>query len=100
MVNLDRLTAVTDELARVVEATPLPPGALDPTLATLVRAARIVGLDLEAVIRARAASSIRSLASQASADPERAEDVAAWASHLLAWLRDERDDPPPADIRL
>jgi hypothetical protein len=100
MLNPERLAAVTDELARVVEATPLPPGTLDPTLDRVLGMARMVGLDLDSIIRARVSASIRSLPSLASADPERADRLADWLGHLFAWLRDERDDPPPADVPL
>lgn len=98
MIRTDRLDAVATEVARVIEATPLPPGTLPPAIETAARFARMAGLDLDATVRATAAGSLRSLASQASADPARADALAGWLAHLLAWVRDERDDPPPADI--
>ena len=62
--------------------------------------AKVAGIDLEAFLRAQLVGSISSLASRASADPARADALAGWLAHLLAWLRDERDDPPAADLPL
>lgn len=100
MIRTDRMEALAGELARLVETQPLPPGSLPPMVATLERAARMLGLDLMTQARAMVAGSLRSLPSQASADPARADAVAAWLAHLLAWLTDQRDDPPPAELPL
>lgn len=100
MLRTDRLAEVAEVVADLIERTPLPPDALPPAAGTLLSLARLARLDIEALIRSTAASSLRSLPSQASADPDRADALAGWAAHLLAWLRDERDDPPPADVPL
>lgn len=100
MLRLDRLAEVTTAVAQLIETAPLPPDALPPAAATLLALARVARLDVEALIRSTAATSLRSLPSQASADPARADELAAWGAHLLAWLRDERDDPPSADLPL
>lgn len=100
MLRMDRLAMVVDELARVIEATPLPLDQAPPAVAGLVKAAKIMRLDLDRVVRSMVADSTRSLPSLASADPARADAIAAWSAHLLAWLRDERDDPPPPDLPL
>ena len=91
--------ALTPEgLARILETTPLPPDALPPAAAGLVRVARMAGMDVERMARTTVSGSLASLASRASADPARADELAGWVAHLVEWLRDERDDPPPADI--
>lgn len=100
MLRTDRLDAVTAEVTDLLARTPLPADALPPALTPVLRIAKMAGLDLEAIFRAQAIGSIASFASRASADPERADAVAGWIAHLLAWLRDERDDPPAADLPL
>lgn len=98
MLRTDRLEAVTSELGRIIESTPLPPDALPAPAAGLMRVARMAGMDVEAMARTAISGSLASLSSRASADPARADELAAWFAHLVAWLRDERDDPPPATI--
>jgi len=100
MLNPGKLEAVTSELVRLVETTPLPPEALPAGASGLMRAARLVGVDLDSLARSTLAGSLRSLQSRASEDPAKADELAAWCAHLLAWLRDERDDPPPAELPL
>lgn len=66
-----------------------------PVLSPVIRTARLVGIDLPAMVRTWAVDSIRSLPRSAAADPERADAIAAWLGHVVAWLRGETDDPPP-----
>lgn len=99
MLNPDKLEQVASELVRILETTPLPPSALGPLAPALSILARF-GINLEAMIRGQVVSSLRSSASLASSRPEQAEAIASWIVHLIAWLRDERDDPPPADLPL
>jgi hypothetical protein len=92
----DRLQAVADELARVVQETPVPPGALPPKLAAAERLARMAGIDPLALARSMTADSLRSFPSLASADPARADAWLAYVRAVLAWVAGEADEPPAA----
>lgn len=98
MLRIDRLEAVTSELSRAIESATLPPEALPAPASALVKVARIAGVDLERLAKATILGSLESLRSRASANPAAADELAGWFAHLLAWVRDERDDPPPADL--
>lgn len=98
MLNPDKLAQVTQELARLIDTTPLPAESLPPAAGSLMKAARMVGLDLDRLARSTLTGSLQSLQRRASEDPAKADELAAWLAHLIAWLRDEREDPPAAEL--
>lgn len=94
MLRTDRLEAVAAQVAELVERTPLPLDGLPPPLPMLLTIGRSLGINPESTLRLTAGQWLRSSVAAASADPARADRIAAWLADLIAWLRDERTDPP------
>lgn len=95
ILNVDRLEAISDELAAAIEGLDVL-GNLPPEWAKPLRILAMMGFDLPARVKAEVRSSVARLPSVARSDPARADQVAAWIVHLAAWLTDQTDSPPPA----
>jgi hypothetical protein len=95
ILRIDRLEVTTAELAAAIER--LDPEPLVPTvLAAPVKFLRqVLRFDLPARAKAEVLTSLRRLPEAARSDPARADALAAWAVHVIAWLTDQTDLPPP-----
>jgi hypothetical protein len=92
----DRLAILTGQLATMIEAVDVEAN-LPPPIRAAAKLMRTFGrVDLVATVRATVLAWVVSLPAWAEAEPDRAETVAKWAADVLAWLRGETDDPPPA----
>ena len=99
VLRLDRLAEVTESLATAIEQADVS-GLVPRNLAPVVKVARMVGLDVIALLRAEAASSVRRLTLDARSAPARADAVATWLVHVVAYLTDQTDEPPPRPTML
>jgi len=94
ILNIDRLEAISDELAAAIDALDVL-GNLPPEWARPLRILAMMGFDLPARVKAEVRSSVARLPTAVRSDPARADQVAAWLVHLAAWLTDQTDSPPP-----
>lgn len=99
VLRLDRLAEVTEALAATIETADVS-GLVPATLAPVVKIARMVGLDVIALLRREAATSVRRLTSDARSAPDRADAVAVWLVHVVAYLTGQTDEPPPRPTML
>lgn len=94
MLRADRVERITRAMADALEAADLE--AMAPTtLRPLLRLARSLRMDPLAQLRTMATSWLVDLPRLVASDPDQAERTGAWLVHLVAWLDDQVDEPPP-----
>ncbi len=95
ILRIDRLEQVTAELLEGLDQLDVWAALPRQLVAPLMLAKRFGRLDLPALALAEVRSSVERLPSEARSDPARADRLAAWLVHIVAWLTDQTDAPPP-----
>jgi hypothetical protein len=93
--RIDRLETMVGAIVQQLDAADLGP-MLPPALQAMDKLTRG---SITRTLKDAGLSSMRHLPSAARSDSERADRVAAYVVHLVAWLTDQTDvEPPPITI--
>lgn len=99
MIVKERANLLAGQLEALVQRTPIPLDNLPTTWSALLKAARLIRLDVPGLLRGTVIDVLRSLPAAIESDADRADRVAAWLVHVAAWITGQTDEPP-ADLTL